>query len=63
MQRMLRLIFSTIRNIGLGVFVNGTFALQFADGEVKAYWAIAEGIAVMLLAGYAELKAKGANDE
>lgn len=45
---MLRLIFSTI---------------QFASGEAKAYWAIAEGIAVMLLAGYAELKAKGENDE
>ena len=60
---MLRLIFSTIRNIGLGIFVNGAFALQFVSGEAKAYWAIAEGIAVMLLAGYAELKAKGANNE
>ncbi|MCR8679672.1 MULTISPECIES: hypothetical protein [Campylobacter] len=60
---MLRLIFSTIRNIGLGIFVNGTFALKFGDGGSLAYLAIVEGIEVMLLAGYAELKAKGANDE
>lgn len=55
---MAELFFSTMRNIGLGVFVNGAFALQFADGDMRAYGAIAEGIAVMLLAGYAELKIK-----
>ncbi|MGP1450914.1 MAG: hypothetical protein ACTTJS_07325 [Wolinella sp.] len=58
---MLELIFSTLRNIGLGIFVNGAFALQFAEGDARAYGAIAEGIAAMLLAGYAELRAKRSN--
>ena len=28
---MIKIIFNTARNIGLGIFVNGAFALQFGD--------------------------------
>ncbi|MDD6162792.1 MAG: hypothetical protein PUB35_08450 [Campylobacteraceae bacterium] len=55
---MYKLFFSTLRNIGLGIFVNGAFALQFGDLKIKAYIAIAEGILIMFFAGYAELKEK-----
>ena len=55
---MFSLIFSTLRNIGLGIFVNGAFALQFGDAKNSAYYAIIEGILIMLFAGYAELKVK-----
>ena len=56
---MLELIFNTGRNIGLGIFVNGAFALQFSDvSQELAIWAIAEGIFVMLMAGFLELKNK-----
>lgn len=53
---MKKLIFSTLRNIGLGIFVNGAFALQFGEGGGLAYLAIVEGIAIMLLAGRYELR-------
>ncbi|MGP1580847.1 MAG: hypothetical protein ACTTH5_07510 [Wolinella sp.] len=55
---MLELISSTVRNIGLGIFVNGAFALQFTEAGERAYGAIFEGIVVMLLAGYAELRTR-----
>ena len=55
---MYKLFFRTLRNIGLGIFVNGAFALQFGDLKIEAYIAIAEGILIMLFAGYAELKEK-----
>ena len=56
--KMYKLFFSTLRNIGLGIFVNGAFALQFGDLKIEAYIAIAEGILIMFFAGYAELKEK-----
>ena len=56
--KILELFFNTSRNIGLGIFVNGFFALQFANMDLKAYWAIAEGIIIMLLAGALELRSK-----
>lgn len=56
---MLALIFNTIRNIGLGIFVNRAFALQFSKvSQVLAIWAVVEGIALMLFAGYGEIKFK-----
>ncbi|MDY3664242.1 MAG: hypothetical protein SO045_06505 [Campylobacter sp.] len=55
---MYKLFFSTLRNIGLGIFVNGAFALQFGVLKIKTYIAIAEGILIMFFAGYAELKEK-----
>lgn len=47
-----------MRNIGLGIFVNGAFALQFTEAGARAHGAIFEGIIIMLLAGYTELKLK-----
>ncbi|EHZ5091062.1 hypothetical protein ACFD9K_001078 [Campylobacter coli] len=56
---MLELIFNTGRNIGLGVFVNGAFALQFSDvPQSQATYAIAEGILIMFLSGLGEIKSK-----
>ncbi|MFL1707038.1 hypothetical protein ACHJH3_08550 [Campylobacter sp. MOP7] len=55
---MTELIFNTARNIGLGIFVNGAFALQFGEAMTKGYWAVAEGIIIMFLAGFMELRSK-----
>ncbi|EAH4950151.1 hypothetical protein DZ997_01680 [Campylobacter coli] len=61
---MLELIFNTGRNIGLGVFVNGAFALQFSDvPQSQATYAIAEGILIMFLSGLGEIKSKGVKME
>ena len=47
------------RNIGLGIFVNGAFALQFSNiSQSEAIYAIAEGIIIMLLASFGEMKFK-----
>lgn len=54
---MLELIYNTGRNIGLGIFVNGAFALQFGENmQEMAVLAVCEGIFIMFLAGYFELK-------
>ena len=42
----------------LAFFVNCAFALQFGDLKIEAYIVIAEGVLIMLFAGYAELKEK-----
>ena len=55
---MLELISSTIRNIGLGVFVNGAYAWQFSEVGNVALWAIVEGVIIMILAGYAEIRSR-----
>ncbi|MGQ2715595.1 hypothetical protein ACT6DC_03960 [Campylobacter coli] len=56
---MLELIFNTGRNIGLGIFVNGAFALQFSDvPQSQATYAIGEGILIMFLSGLGEIKSK-----
>ncbi|EHV4781369.1 hypothetical protein Q3U66_001269 [Campylobacter coli] len=56
---MLELIFNTGRNIGLGIFVNGAFALQFSDvPQSQATYAIDEGILIMFLSGLGEIKSK-----
>ncbi|HFF9609912.1 TPA: hypothetical protein ACJISO_001692 [Campylobacter coli] len=56
---MLELIFNTGRNIGLGIFVNGAFALQFSDvPQSQATYAIAKGILIMFLSGLGEIKSK-----
>lgn len=56
---MLELIFNTGRNIGLGIFVNGAFALQFSDvPQSQATYAITEGILIMFLSGLGEIKSK-----
>ncbi|EKA8519282.1 hypothetical protein ACVQ7P_001950 [Campylobacter coli] len=56
---MLKLIFNTGRNIGLYIFVNGVFALQFIDVlQSQATYAIAEGILIMFLSGLGEIKSK-----
>ncbi len=55
---MIELIFNTARNIGLGIFVNGAFALQFAKVQIEGYLAVAEGIVIMLLSGYMELRSR-----
>ncbi|EAC1313306.1 hypothetical protein PEY33_001599 [Campylobacter coli] len=61
---MLELIFNTGRNIGLGIFVNGAFALQFSDvPQSQATYAIAEGILIMFLSGLGEIKSKGVKME
>ncbi|EAL3633216.1 hypothetical protein BED82_08320 [Campylobacter coli] len=61
---MLELIFNTGRNIGLGVFINGAFALQFSDvPQSQATYAIAEGILIMFLSGLGEIKSKGVKME
>ena len=52
---MYKLFFSTLRNIGLGIFVNGAFALQFGDLKIEAYIAIVEGILIMLFACFVVL--------
>ena len=57
--KMLEIIFNTGRNIGLGIFVNGAFALQFSNiSQSEAIYAIAEGIIIMLLASFGEMKFK-----
>ncbi|MBS4407595.1 hypothetical protein [Campylobacter vulpis] len=54
---MLELVFNTLRNVGLGIFVNGAFALQFSEIEQNlAILAVIEGISLMLVAGYGEIK-------
>ncbi|ENP7015069.1 hypothetical protein ACUFCL_000330 [Campylobacter coli] len=56
---MLELIFNTGRNIGLGIFVNGAFALQFSEvPKSQAIYAIVEGILIMFLSGLGEIKFK-----
>lgn len=56
---MLELIFNTGRNIGLGIFVNGAFALQFSEvPKSQAIYAIDEGILIMFLSGLGEIKFK-----
>lgn len=56
---MLELIFNTIRNIGLGIFVNGAFALQFSNvSQDLAFYAVIEGISLMFFAGIGEIKIK-----
>lgn len=56
---MLELIFNTGRNIGLGIFVKGAFALHFSDvPQSQATYAIAEGILIMFLSGLGEIKSK-----
>ena len=56
---MLELIFNTGRNIGLGIFVNGAFALQFSEvPQSQAIYAIDEGILIMFLSGLGEIKFK-----
>lgn len=55
---MKEIIFNTARNIGLGIFVNGAFTLQFGEVALKGWLAVAEGIVIMLWAGYLELKEK-----
>ncbi len=55
---MTELVYNTARNIGLGIFVNGAFALQFSEAPTQGYWAVAEGIFIMFLAGYMELRSK-----
>ncbi|EJM3590799.1 hypothetical protein NOH33_000831 [Campylobacter coli] len=61
---MLELIFNTGRNIGLGIFVNGAFALQFSDvPQSQATYAITEGILIMFLSGLGEIKSKGVKME
>lgn len=47
-----------LKNIGLGIFVNGAFAWQFGDAAAKGFLALVEGIAIMALAIYIERKAK-----
>lgn len=56
---MLELIFNTGRNIGLGIFVNGAFALQFSEvSQELAFYAVIEGILIMLFSGLGEMKFK-----
>ena len=56
---MLELIFNTTRNIGLGIFVNGLFALQFSEiPQEQAIYALSEGVLIMFFAGYGEIKFK-----
>lgn len=52
-----------LKNIGLGLFVNGAFILQFSESTTSAIYAALEGITIMLIAGYGELRYKRiAND-
>lgn len=53
---MVNLILNTCRNIGLGIFVNGAFALQFGADFWAGIYAVSEGVAIMLIAGFGELK-------
>lgn len=55
---MLEITFNTLRNIGLGIFVNGAFILQFGESTTSACYAIIEGIVLMFGAGYGELRYK-----
>ena len=52
---MLYVLFNTIRNIGLGLFVNGLFLLQFEDNPSEAPIALIEGVFIMLVSGYIEV--------
>ena len=42
----------------LGLWYNGAFALQFSEAPTQGYWAVAEGIFIMFLAGYMELRSE-----
>lgn len=46
-----------IKNIGLGIFVNGAFAWQFAGAPLEGALAVVEGIIIMYIA--TKLKKKG----
>ncbi|WP_173667449.1 hypothetical protein [Campylobacter fetus] len=50
-----------IKNIGLGIFVNGAFAWQFAGAPLEGALAVAEGIIIMYVA--IQLKKRSKNDE
>ncbi|BCX79958.1 hypothetical protein [Campylobacter sp. 19-13652] len=41
-----------IKNIGLGIFVNGAYAWQFSDNSELGAWAVFEGIFLMTSAIY-----------
>lgn len=39
-----------LKNIGLGIFVNGAFAWQFSNEPLKGFLATAEGLIIMAIA-------------
>lgn len=45
-----------IKNIGLGIFVNGAYAWQFSQNADKGFLAIVEGIAIMAIMIYKQKK-------
>ncbi|CZE47711.1 Uncharacterised protein [Campylobacter geochelonis] len=45
-------MYELIKNIGLGMFVNGAYAWQFSEATNKGFLAIIEGVLIMALAIY-----------
>lgn len=43
-----------IKNIGLGIFVNGAYAWQFTESHTKGILAIIEGVVIMAITIYLE---------
>ena len=41
-----------IKNIGLGIFINGAYALQFVKADFSAVLAVVEGLALLSFAIY-----------
>lgn len=49
-----------LKNIGLGIFVNGAYALQFTENSFEGFLGSIEGIITMLFAIYtAKIYKKG----
>ena len=48
-----------LKNIGLGIFVNGAYALQFKENIFEGFWGSLEGIITMLFAIYTPKVLKG----
>ena len=52
-----------IKNIGLGIFVNGAYAWQFPESHTKGILAIIEGIVIMAITIYLERTKKMTNQD
>ena len=48
-----------LKNIGLGIFVNGAYALQFTENTFEGFLGSLEGIITMVFTIYKKKKKKG----
>lgn len=47
--KMLKSLKEALKTIGLGIFVNGAFALQFVEATNEALYAVIEGLVLVVI--------------